>query len=154
MKFLFKALGVLFLLVALAFAWLVYSMREIGPGYADFLAELPHGYTIQRTSAHQITIWPGQDSSENGDAIPTKVVKLANDGTWLLAKQQHLQRRSPNDPDDTYELPVEGSYSYWILNMQTHERHGPLDETGFTAMRAELNVPTGLELQNIYAYRR
>ncbi len=147
-KLLLKIFAGLLMLALLAFIWLVYAMREIGPGYADFAAQLPHEYVLHRTSAHQIIIWGSDETT-----IPTKVVELDHDAVWLIAKQQHLQRRSPNNPGDTYEYPAEGQFSYWILNMATDERYGPLTEADFTAQRQSLGVPASLSLHNVYDYR-
>lgn len=148
------ALG-LFFLAVFALALFIYSFvrQPFGPGYQDFAASLPHGYMLYRTSAHQITVWPGAGSAEKAEIIPAKVVELAHDDIWLLARQQHLQRRSPNDPRDTYEVPAPDVFSYWIVNMATHERLGPLDESAFTARRSELGIPAALVLHNVYDYR-
>jgi len=145
-----------FVLALLGIGYIVYlfASEPFGPGYDDFAASLPHGYSLVRSSAHQIIIWPGDGSPERAEAIPTKVVELAHNGTWLLARQQHLQRRSPNNPDDTYEEPVPDTYSYWILNMATHQRFGPLDETAFNAKQTELGLNDGsLRLQSVYDFR-
>lgn len=123
-----------------------------GPGAADFSASLPHGYFIHRTSAHQIIVAPDAWSQET-PIIPTKVVELDNDDTWVIARQQHLRRRSPNNPNDTYEEPDPGVFSYWILRLDKPQAWGPLSFEVFQAKRNELSVPASLKLHDVYDYR-
>lgn len=124
-----------------------------GPGAADFSATLPHGYFIHRTSAHQIMVAP-QGWSDETPIIPTKVVELDHDDTWVVAKQQHLRRRSPNSANDTYEEPDPGVFSYWVLRLiDKPQVWGPLSLEEFEAKRKELMVPASLKLHDVYDYR-
>ena len=123
-----------------------------GPGAEDFSATLPNGYFIHRTSAHQIMVAPS-GWNESTPIIPTKVVELDHDSTWVIAKQQHLRRRSPSNPKDKYEEPDPGVFSFWILNTSTPQVWGPLTEAEFVAKRAELGIDPGLQLHDVYDYR-
>jgi hypothetical protein len=123
-----------------------------GPDAQDFSAALPHAYFIHRTSAHQLMVAP-QSWGQGTPIIPTKVVELDHDSTWVIAKQQHLQRRSPNNPQDTYELPTPGVFSYWVLRLDKPEVWGPLSSEEFEAKRKELVVPARLKLHDVYDYR-
>lgn len=124
-----------------------------GPGAADFSTPLANGYFVHRSSAHQIMVAP-RGWGASTPIIPTKVVELDHDSKWIIAKQQHLQRRSPNNPNDTYEQPVPGVFSYWILNTQTPQVWGPLTLDGFIAERKRLAVNSKLHLHDVYDYRR
>jgi hypothetical protein len=123
-----------------------------GPGAADFTAKLPHGYFIHRSSAHQIMVAP-EGWNNSVPTIPTKVVELDHDDTWVIAKQQHLRPRNPNDPNDTYEEPDPGVFSYWVLRLDKPQVWGPLSLNEFEAKRKELTVPASLKLHNVYDYR-
>ena len=128
------------------------DFRGFGPGASDFSAPMPNGYFINRTSAHQIFISPQGWSSET-PIIPTKVIEAAHDSIWIIAKQQHLQRRSPNNPNDTYEEPKADSFSYWILNTKTPRVWGPLTSQEFSDKKKELGVNSNLELRSVYDFR-
>ena len=78
------------------------------------------------------------------------MVELDHDGTWLIAKQQHLRRRSGND---SYEEPNPGVFSFWIIRMDARAHWGPLSEAEFETKRHELGVPAYLKLHDVYDYR-
>ena len=123
-----------------------------GPGVQDFSAALPHGYFIHRTSAHQIMIAP-QSWSSDTPIIPTKVVELDHNDQFVIAKQQLLERRSPNNPNDTYEQPKPNTFRYWILDLQTPRVYGPFEFDKFNKQRLRLAVPNNLKLHDVYDYR-
>lgn len=85
--------------------------------------------------------------------IPTEVVELDHDDTFVIAKQQHLRRRSPNNPKDTLKEPDPGVFSYWILNLPMPQVWGPLTLDEFEKKCAELGVAPGLKLHDVYDYR-
>jgi len=69
-----------------------------GPGLADFSTKIAGEYYIHRTSAHQIMIAlraPGDDIP----VIPAKVVQCDFDWDFIIARQQELRRRYPNNPE-------------------------------------------------------
>lgn len=140
------------LLLVLALLLVACDPVTFGPGAADFSAPLPGDYFIHRTSAHQIMVAPSGWNAST-PIIPTKVVELDHDDTFVIAKQQHLRRRSPNDPNDTYEEPDPEVFSYWILNVQTPEVWGPLTDDEFQDKRGKLGVDPLLSLHDVYDYR-
>ena len=124
-------------------------VTEWGPGHADFVAPLPGGYFVYRTSAHRIIIAP--DSwHESTPIIPAKVVELDHDDAFVIARQQRLR---PRGPGDSYEEPVPGAFSYWILNVRTPQVWGPLSEDEFRGKRSQLGVAPALKLRDVYDYR-
>ncbi|MCC5828898.1 MAG: DUF3997 domain-containing protein [Phycisphaeraceae bacterium] len=123
-----------------------------GPGVHDFSAPLSNGYLIHRTSAHQIMVAPSGWNSST-PIIPAKVFELGHDAPWVIARQQQLRRRSPNDPNDTYQEPEPGAFSFWILNTSTPGVWGPLTEQQFAAKRVELRIDPALQLRDVYDYR-
>jgi hypothetical protein len=137
-----------------AYYWWVEQVAPslaFGPGMGDFDAPLGHGYAIWRTSAHQIQVSPEGWGSET-PIIPPKVVELGHNGTWVIAKQQHLRRRSLS-PTDTYEEPDPGVFSWWILRLDKPQVWGPLSQPEFGAKREELGVPANIKLRDVNGYR-
>lgn len=124
----------------------------VGPGLADFSRKIAGDYCIYRTSAHQIMIAPESGSDETL-MIPTKVVECDFDSRFIIARRQELQRRSPNDPNDTYMEPVPGKYDYWILDAKTPKVYGPFTLEQFTLRRQSLGVPEKLILKDVCAFR-
>ena len=123
-----------------------------GPGPADFSAKLTGDYFVHRTSAHQIIISP-QNYSDETPIIPTKVVECALYRDLIMAKRQGLKRRSPNNPNDTYEEPDETAFDYWILDTAAPKVFGPMSLAEFNAKRHELLVPESIALKDIYTFR-
>jgi hypothetical protein len=124
-----------------------------GPGASDFSAKLSNGYFVYRTSAHQIMIAP-DTWSDSTPIIPTKVVELDHDDHFVIAKQQVLERRSPNNPQDTYEQPKPDTFNYWILDLKTPKVFGPLTLDEWNTERTSLGVDPKLQLHDVYDYRR
>ena len=142
----------LLLILLLTLVWVGCRPIAFGPGLQDFSASLPHGYFIHRTSAHQIFIAP-QSWSDDTPIIPPKVVQLDRDEHFLIAKQQLLERRSPNNPNDTYEQPKPNAFQYWILEFQNTQVFGPFTLEEFQSARQRLGVTTSLKLHDVYDYR-
>jgi hypothetical protein len=125
----------------------------IGPGHADFSTKIAGDYHIHRTSAHQIMIAPSGWSDET-PVIPAKVVECDFDSRFIIARQQELQGRSPNDPKDTYMEPAPDKYHYWILDVKVPKVYGPFTREQFGAQRKTLGVPESLSLKDVYSFRR
>ncbi len=142
------------LLAGMAAAFFVTGCGDfaIGPGAADFSAKLCGDYYVHRTSAHQIQVSPVV-WREDTPIIPTKVVELGHDERFIIAKQNHLKRRSPDDPNDSYMLPDPGVFSYWILDVHAPQSYGPMNQDEFLRKRVELGVPDGLRMKDVYRYR-
>lgn len=123
-----------------------------GPGYQDFRAELPNGYMLYRTSAHQISIAPENAWSDETPVVPTKVIELAVIEDWALAKRQGLTRRSPNDPNDPYMEPDPNVFDFWILDTAKPAVWGPMTKPEFDRAIQELGLAEQPQLQDVYAY--
>jgi len=71
--------------------------------------------------------------------VYTKVVEVAWDDRWILAKRQQLR--------------MDNVFDFWILDTKEKKLYGPINETSFAAKRKDLNVSAGLELKDVYSYK-
>jgi len=127
----------------------------IGPGPSDFFATLAGRYTLNRTSAHQVYISLGGALGDEVPKIPSKVVECAVHRDLILAKRQGLKRRSPNDPNDTYEEPDPAVFDYWILDTTGDGKvFGPLTIEQFGAKQRDLGIIELVALKDVYSYRK
>lgn len=144
------------LLCVAAVGWVAFvtACGGFGPGMADYAYDVSGGYHVVRSSAHEIKVVPVNGWSDKTPIIPPKVVEIAWDEAFVLAKQQHLRRAYPDNPNSSYEAPVPGQYSYWILNVKLPAGYGPLNEAAFRAKRVELRVAESLTLRGVATYSR
>lgn len=108
-------------------------------GAADYDIELPGGYSILRTSAHQVTIAPKTgETSWGAYKIPAKVTEVGWDEKYIIAKQINMVE----DPksDNGVEISDEQESFYWILNTENDVAIGPLSETDFSTKKEELGI--------------
>ncbi|MHC4120820.1 MAG: DUF3997 domain-containing protein [Planctomycetota bacterium] len=138
--------------IRLLLAGLLAFLPGCPPGAGDFSAKLCGDYYVRRTSAHQIHVSPNSWTPDT-PRIPPKVVKLGHDDRFIIAEQNHLKRRSPNNPNDTYMEPNPGVYSYWILDVSIPKAFGPFSRDDFDKKRGELGVPNDLAMKGVYSYR-
>jgi len=125
----------------------------IGPGQDDFSVKLAGDYSLDRTSAHEITIAP-EVWNDSIPTIPSKVIECATDGRFIIAKRQGLKRRNLN-PKDTYKEPDPGVFDYWILDTNDPASAlGPLSKADFDAKRKGLKIADTLTMKDIYSFRR
>lgn len=103
-----------------------------GPGNADFSVQLGSGFDLVRSSSENIQI-----HGPNQLAIPSRVTRVAWDDRFILAQQQELTTQR-----------------YWIIEHSTAQIYGPYDEGQFLDKRQSLDVPTNLELRDVYEHRK
>ncbi|MGZ4031872.1 MAG: DUF3997 domain-containing protein [Tumebacillaceae bacterium] len=116
----------------------------------DYSYKVAGEYSLIRSSAHSILV----SLPENGtvsNTIPPKVIKIAWNDRYVIAEQQALIRRSPNDPNDLYELPDDKFY-YWILDTKVKKAYGPYTEYTFKVKKKELKIPDSLILKDVNSY--
>ena len=112
--------------------------------HSDFAAPLVGNYQLVRTSAHQVTIVPIGAWGEGTPTIPSKVVEVAFDDRFILAKRQHLKPR----PNSAYGEPVAGEFDFWILDTGDPKAYGPFDEAEFGVKRQELGISDQIQLRD------
>lgn len=118
------------------------------PGPSDYDKDLPGGYSVIRTSAHEVKIAPKESEGSWGtDVIPTKVTEVAWDDHYIIAKQLGL--KDDEASNNGYQIPDEKNVNFWILEVTTDEVTGPLDGTSFTKKKAEYGISNDIVLQEI-----
>lgn len=118
------------------------------PGLSDYDIDLPGGYSVIRTSAHQVQIaLEVREGSWDAPVIPTKVTEVAWDDHYIMAKQ--LDLKEDETSHNGYQIPDETKVSFWILEVATGEVTGPLDEESYIKKKAELGISTEVVLQEI-----
>ena len=156
LKYLLISFGVLVVLGVVVFCIFMMWIRHLtlGPGVQDFTYKLSGGYMLSRSSANTIMVIPKNGSwNDTIPTIPEKVIEIAWDKHFILAKRQGLQRRSPENPNDTYMEPDDSVFDYWILDVSLPKVYGPLTREEFENKRMELFVSNELVLKDIYQYK-
>jgi hypothetical protein len=132
----------LFLLLALTFIGCGKKKQpvSVGPGSLDFNLPLAGKYQLWRTSSQDVHISP-RSYDRTTPMIPTKVVEIAWDNRFILAKREAIERLNQN------------TFDYWILDTSLPKVFGPFDESTFQFKRADLAVPEKLILKDVYSFR-
>lgn len=123
-------------------------------GLGDYDITLPDGYSVIRTSAHMIKICKQEDEESWGEVlIPAKVVEVAWNDKYILAKQLGLKRNTDN-PNSSYEIPDGTQVYYWILEMTTQKKFGPFSEKEFIEKKRELKISDNVILKSVDSYKK
>jgi hypothetical protein len=115
----------------------------IDPGSGDYDYALPGDFSVRSTSAHQIEI--ASQSAMPG--VPPRVIEIGWDKRFIIAKQQFLKDRG-DFPGDNYQVPVPGKYQFWIIDVVTTNRVGPLDEKELAERRSALGIPGTIKMKS------
>lgn len=154
LKYLLIGIGVILIVAFGAFIFLLKPIPfGFGPGIQDFTYGLSGDYELVRSSAHTIMVVPVDGWNNEIPIIPEKVLEIAWNKQFILAKRQGLKRRSPDNPNDTYMEPDDSVFDYWILDTTIPQVYGPLTLEEFKNKRTELSVPDELILQDLYQYK-
>jgi len=123
----------------------------IGPGVQDYEYQVADGYKLVRSSAHMIQVVPNDGWRSDDEIIPAKVVEIAWNHEYVIAKQLGMVRRS-HEENDTYMVPDVSQVYYWILYAPEGKRYGPFDEAEFQNKLIEFKL-TNLTLKDVKDYR-
>lgn len=123
-----------------------------GPGYGDFNFKINTDYSIQKSSAHQIVMY-GKKDGKTQVVIEAKIVALDFNTKHIIVKQQHMVRKYPNNPDNTYMEPKPESYSFWIVNKNMKEVHGPFSEEEFIREQEQMGVADTLKFKDVHSFK-
>jgi len=87
-----------------------------------------------------IQVVPKSGWHSDGDIIPEKVVEIAWNDRYVIAKQVGLKEAYPNDPNNSYMIPNESEMYFWILDASERTRYGPYSEDEFEEKLIEFNL--------------
>ena len=101
----------------------IWIIENISPGVFDYEYKVGNGsYTLHRNSADVIYIAPNNGYSSKTEIIPEKIVEVAWNNRYVIAKQYGMKKESL---DKTYEIPDESIVNYWILDTEMKIIYGP-----------------------------
>ena len=117
---------------------------NLGPGVSDYEYKVGNGsYTLHRNSADVIYIAPNNGYSSKTEIIPEKIVEVAWNNRYVIAKQYRMKKESL---DKTYEIPDESIVNYWILDTEMKIIYGPFSYEEFLLNVQKFDL-TNLELK-------
>lgn len=139
---------VLFIIICIALGQ-YYFLISVSPGQFDYDYDVGNGsYTLHRSSAHSITITPKSGYTSETEIIPEKVVEVAWNNKYVIAKQYAMKRERQ---DRTYKIPDETVVNYWILDTENKIRYGSYKYEEFLVKLQEFNI-IDLELKPVRFY--
>ncbi|WP_411954864.1 DUF3997 domain-containing protein [Alkalibacillus sp. S2W] len=116
-------------------------------GHSDYSIDLPGNYSIVKTSSHNVVISPQKDGVWKSSVIPAKVVEVAGNHQYIIAKQAKLKDDPETESD--YLVPDKNNYNFWILEIETANVIGPLNNKDFKKKREELKIPEDIVLKEV-----
>ena len=117
---------------------------NLGPGVSDYEYKVGNGsYTLHRNSTDVIYIAPNNGYSSKTEIIPEKIVEVAWNNRYVIAKQYRMKKESL---DKTYEIPDESIVNYWILDTEMKIIYGPFSYEEFLLNVQKFDL-TNLELK-------
>ena len=131
----------------LQFVWIAYFAIgvvscDFGPGSADYGKVISSDYRLISTSQFQtviVNVKIGEGIGVEPFGVPANVVEVAWDSRFILAKQQVLRLQGIN-PRDDYPVPVPGQFNYWIIDITSTNRFGPLSASEFNDKTKKLKI--------------
>lgn len=135
-------------------------------GLSDYDYPVGNNYILVRSSSHEIKVIPNTGYMYEKEILPSKVVEIAWNERYVIAKQYGMKIRGSNSPDNTYEEPDKSKVYYWILDTSLNEketdldgyeyrgiRYGPYDYEEFQKELKSLGL-TKLKLKPVEKYRK
>ncbi len=124
----------------------------VSPGMEDYSYTVGTDYMLVRTSGHQISVVPEDGNGGTKPEIKAKVVQIAWDERYVLAKQLGLKKAYPDNPNNSYEIPDEKAVQYFILDTIDLKLYGGLNFEQFKQQRIDLGVSDKLILKDVDSY--
>ena len=138
-----------YLLLTVIISIIVISLCACGPGITDYSYEVGTGYQVFRSSAHSVSVVPIENGSDK-PIIPTKVVQIAWNDRYVLAKRNGMKQvyPDPNNLDYSHTVPDESIVEYYILDTIDFVLYGGFDFQEFEEKKKELNISDKLVLED------
>ncbi len=133
---------------------MVFLSGCFGPGMEDYSYTVGTGYMLDRTSGHQISVVPIGGNDGTKPEIKAKVVQIAWDERYVVAKQLGLKKAYPDNPNNSYEVPDENAVQYFILDTIDLKLYGGFDFDEFQQKEKELGIADKLVLKDVNSYSK
>lgn len=133
---------------------MVFLSGCFGPGMEDFSYTVGSGYMLVRTSSHQISVVPIDGNDGTKPEIKAKVVQIAWDERYVIAKQLGLKKAYPDNPNNSYEVPDENVVQYFILDTIDLKLYGGFDFDEFQQQEKELGITEKMVLKDVNSYSK
>lgn len=138
--------------IIISMSFLIFIFLISCAGLGDFHIDLSDGYTVIRTSGHNVKIVTRiSEYIFSDNIVPPKVVEVVWNDDYILAKQLELVI-DPNS-HNKYLIPDNKKDFYWIIVTESDEVFGPLTFEQFNTMKEELGIPNDLILKDVEDFR-
>ncbi|KEK25953.1 DUF3997 domain-containing protein [Bacillus gaemokensis] len=104
-------------------------------------------YELINTSGNAYEIFPKQDAIYATQYIPAKIVEIAWDDLYIIAKQIE-EKSDPNNPDAG--ITNKQNEHYWIIDMNNNRRFGPYSEKQFQEQKEAFRISKQLQTVKTY----
>ncbi len=104
-------------------------------------------YELIKTSGNAFELFPKQDAVYATQYVPAKIVEIAWDDLYIIAKQIE-DKSNPNNPESS--ITNKQNEQYWIIDMNNNRRFGPYNEKQFQEQKEAFRISQ--QLQNIEVY--
>ena len=121
-------------------------------GLADYGYNIVNGYKLNYNNSSDVRVILENYSGYEEYCLPTKIVEIAWNDRYIIAKQYELVDRNEYK-GDTYKIPDKNKVNYWILDSLEKERYGPYTLDEFNEQLEFYNI-TNLKLKPTIYYKK
>jgi PBP1b-binding outer membrane lipoprotein LpoB len=121
----------------------------VGPGVTDFSYDVSNNYELTQNNPIDVYVLPKDGYEKESEIIPPKVVKIAWNDRFVIAKQQVI--KEPKKSENGIGKPT-NAFNYWILDTKIRQRYGPFNKKTFDKKLKEFGIPNSLKLQDVESY--
>ena len=108
-----------------------------GPGHQDYSKPIQNGYSLYRSSAHEVFVSP-ETWGENTPRIPSEIIRINHYKTFVIAERQVATVQEKTD--------------YWILNTKEPMVWGGMTKEEMNNKMDSLQIPTSIQLLAVDVY--
>lgn len=131
---------------------IVFLSGCFGPGMGDYSYTVGTGYMLVRTSGHQISVVPQNGNDGTKPEIKAKVVQIAWDERYVIAKQLGLKKAYPDNPNNAYQVPDENAVQYYIIDTIDLILYGGFNLDEFQQQKESLGISEKMVLRDVGSY--
>lgn len=118
----------------------------------DYIIKLPNDYRYACTSSDNCKISLKSYSYES--YLPEKIVELAWNERYVIAKQYGMKLKYPDNPENTFKIPDKTKIYYWILDTYDKISYGPYKtKQEFIENKKIFGIET-LQLKDVNKYEK